>query len=341
MTDTLALAPSIALLAVEETTPATLYGLLEVFSSVGSVWEELTGDRDSVAPLDVRIVASKTTGVKTTSGAIIVADCGLVDFDVIITTDLNFSVLSSPKGLWREETSWLADQYKRGAIVCSVCTGTIMLAEAGLLDGLTVTTHWAAARMLGTCYPKVVVEPSRILSLDGEGHRIITTGGVASWEDLALYLISRFRGQREAIRTAKVFLFGDRSDGQLPFAGLQQHRNHEDAIVQNLQAWLADNYTVQNPVAQMSARSKLPPRTLVRRFRAATGYSPIDYVQTLRMEEAKQILETTTMPVEEIGMEIGYEDASYFRRLFKRRTGITPARYRQRFAGISAMPKGS
>ena len=326
--------PSIALLAVEETTPASLYGLQEVLSSVGTVWEELTGDTDSVAPLDVRIVASKPEGVKTTTGAIIVPDNGLDDADVIIATDLNLSILASPKGRWPTETAWLTDQYQKGAVVCSVCTGAIMLAETGLLDGLTVTTHWAATRMLGTDYPKVNVEPSWILSLDGDGHRIITSGGVASWEDLALYLIKRFRGQREAIRIAKVFLFGDRSEGQLPFAGLQQHRNHQDAIVQSLQVWLADNYTTHNPVTRMSEMSKMPLRTLARRFRAATGYSPIEYVQTLRLEEAKQMLETSSTTIEDISIDVGYEDASHFRRLFKRKTGITPARYRQKFTSI-------
>ena len=109
---------------------------------------------------------------------------------------------------------------------------------------------------------------------------------------------------------------------------------HDDAAVADCQSWIAENYAVANPVSRMVARSGLPERTFKRRFRAATGYAPVEYAQALRLEEAKQYLETTDLPIDDIGAAVGYGDPASFRRLFKRRAGLTPARYRQRFRAV-------
>jgi transcriptional regulator GlxA family with amidase domain len=163
---------------------------------------------------------------------------------------------------------------------------------------------------------------------------VVTSGGSASWSDLALYLIARFRGREEAIRTAKVFLLGDRSDGQLPFSAMMRPHGHGDAVMEDCQAWIAQHYSVASPVTAMIARAALAPRTFKRRFRTATGYTPIEYVQTLRIEEAKHLLETSDLPTDAIAASVGYRDPASFRRLFKRLTGVSPARYRQRFNRI-------
>jgi AraC-like DNA-binding protein len=123
-------------------------------------------------------------------------------------------------------------------------------------------------------------------------------------------------------------------EGQLPFAGARKAKHHDDRIVSDIQTWIASNYHLTNPVTRMVEQSGLSERTFTRRFRNATGYSPMEYIQTLRIEEAKHLLETTASSVEMIAVETGYEDPNFFRRLFKRKVGITPARYRQRFAAI-------
>lgn len=107
-------------------------------------------------------------------------------------------------------------------------------------------------------------------------------------------------------------------------------RQHSDAAIARVQAWLVDNYAVLNPVSAMAEKSGLSPRSFKRRFSAATGYTPVEYVQALRIEEAKQVLETEDLAIEEISALVGYEDPTFFRRLFKRRAGVTPAQYRQR-----------
>jgi transcriptional regulator GlxA family with amidase domain len=180
-------------------------------------------------------------------------------------------------------------------------------------------------------FPRVRVAPAKVVAPAGLEHRIIASGGYGSWTELALYLIARFCGPDEAMRTAKVFVLGDRSEGQLPFAVMGRPRAHGDAAIERCQLWIADHDAAPQPVGRMLEVSGLASRTFKRRFPSATGYTPIDHVQTLRIEEAKHLLETSTTPTDDIGMQVGYADPASFRRLVKRKTGVTPARYRLRF----------
>jgi transcriptional regulator GlxA family with amidase domain len=157
---------------------------------------------------------------------------------------------------------------------------------------------------------------------------------MAAWEDLALYLIASFYGEGMAVKAAKLYLFGDHSEGQLLYAAMGKPKRHDDAVIADTQQWLAKHYDRPNPVAGMVQRSGLAGRSFKRRFKAATGYTPMDYVQTLRIEEAKQMLEATGDAIELIASRTGYQDPGSFRRLFKRLTGVTPGRYRQRFQSL-------
>jgi transcriptional regulator GlxA family with amidase domain len=204
----------------------------------------------------------------------------------------------------------------------------LLLAEVGVLDGLEATSHWGVVPLFHELYPQVRLKPEKVLALAGPEQRIITAGGAASWIDLALYLIAPHCGQEEAVRSSKVYLLGDRSEGQLPFAAMIRPRGHTDAIIEQCQIWIAEHYEVANPVARMAEYSGLIPRTFKRRFQAATGYTPLAYVQTLRIEEAKQLLEATDLQSDQISREVGYDDPASFRRLFQRIVGVTPARYR-------------
>lgn len=327
--------PTVALLVLPESTPASIYGLYEVFDSVGHQWQLLTGEAPAGGRMRPRIVARDGLPPPSTLGLPIPPQEGLGAADIVIVADLAVASDFDPFDRWPEEAAWLRDRYAAGAVVCSVCTGTLALAEAGLLDGETATTHWAASGLIEAHYPKIRLAPQRILTASGEGARILTAGGASAWAELALYLVARFSSGTEAVRAANIFLLGDHSEGQLPFAGARKAQSHDDAIVANAQVWITDNSHRANPVAVMTARSGLAPRTFLRRFKAATGYTPTDYVQTLRIEEAKQMLETGSLSVEAIGFEVGYEDPNFFRRLFKRTTGITPARYRQRLSRIA------
>jgi transcriptional regulator GlxA family with amidase domain len=253
--------------------------------------------------------------------------------DVVIVPDVSLRLSEDPRGRWPEAAAYLKRMHDAGATICSVCTGSLLLADAGLLDRRKATTHWGYVEMFRRYFPQVELEPERIFVADRDAS-VITTGGPATWEELALYLIARYRGEAAAIQASKIWLLGDRSDGATLYAALLRPRRHEDKVIAEAQAWLAENYGLSNPVTRLVERSGLTERTFKRRFKQATGYSPIDYVQTLRTEEAKQLLESSSMTVDEVGAEVGYEDPTFFRRLFKRSTGVTPSRYRQRFRGM-------
>lgn len=325
----------VRLLAVPESTPTTLHAFLEVFSSVGVAWSRLTGQPAEAPRMRVRVVARGTEPFPSPVGPVISPDLALTDAresaDIVIVTDLDLGDGPGDFSRWAEEAAWIRRQLDNGATVCSVCTGSLLLASSGVLDGRDATTHWAAAEMMRAAFPRVRLHPDRILCASGPSQRIVTSGGPGSWEDLALHLIARFCGPQEAVRTAKLFVLGDRSCGQLLFSLLGRPRYHRDAAVGEAQAWIAEHYARKTPVAEMVARSGLPERSFKRRFRAATGYAPVDYVQAVRIEEAKHMLETSDLATDAIAFEVGYDDPSYFRRLFRRKTGVTPAAYRRHF----------
>jgi transcriptional regulator GlxA family with amidase domain len=157
------------------------------------------------------------------------------------------------------------------------------------------------------------------------------SGASTSWHDLVLYLVARHVGPMAAQAMANFMLLQWHADGQAPYIAFRAPTDHGDAVVLRLQEWLRDHYSVPSPVEEMLRLSGLPERSFARRFAKCTGYSPIVYVQHLRVEEAKRRLERTGAPIDEIGWAVGYEDPAFFRRLFKRLTGITPGAYRRKF----------
>lgn len=333
---------SVGLVATPDASSAVLYGLHEVFRAVGRTWGEVTGQRNTPRRISPTIVGTSTRSFRTSLGAPIAPDSTFTDarrVDVAVVPDLNIPAGEGPVGRWPKAAAWLRRQYESGGIICSVCTGSLMLAEAGLLDGHEATSHWSANPLFRKNYPKVKLLTDRVLLPAGKEHRIVTGGGSSAWSDLALYLIARFCGAEEARRIAKIFLFGDRADGQLPFARVVRPSQHDDEVIHRLQLWIAENYASSNPVSRIESLSELKPRTMKRRFKAATGYTPIEYVQSMRVEEAKQLLEATSQSIDVIAGDVGYSDTKSFRILFRRLTGVSPLAYRRRFQSIGTAQK--
>lgn len=321
-----------------------VFGLYEVLGSVGNIWPLLTGEITEVRSIRPQIVARQSEGFMSTIGIPIIPQAVIGEDhrpDVTIICDIELPLKGGPKGRWQDEIIWIRDQVERGGVVCSTCSGSVLLAEAGLLDGQNATSHWSAAELFRDRYTAVKFQPERILCDSGHNGRLITTGGASSWQDLALYLIGRYCGPAEAVRASKIFVIGDRSDGQLPFAAMTRPRKHEDIAIAECQLWIADHYAEPAPVMRMVQQTGLPERTFKRRFKIATGYTPVDYVQALRIEEAKQMLETSDDGIENIAAEVGYEDSSFFRRIFKRQVGLSPAQYRRRFRMIPPVHGGA
>ena len=334
--------PIVAIVAVPESSGAVLYGLFEVFSVFGAAWAEIMGEAQNPAVFDVRIVAPSRDPFTCVGGIPVTPHASLQELDyadAVIVTDLAINPDVCHDDRWPEVKSWLNRIHRAGGTVCSVCSGSVLLAGSGLLDDKPATTHWAYIDHFRRFYPQVKLEAGRVLLPVGEDRRLVTCGGMAAWEDLALYLIAGFYGEGTAVNAARLFLFGDRSEGQLLFAAMTKPKRHEDAVIADIQQWLAEHYDTPNPVTAMVQRSGLAQRSFKRRFKLATGYAPIDYVQTLRVEEAKHMLEATSDAIDQIARNTGYEDPTSFRRLFKRLTGVTPGRYRQRFQSLRGLSR--
>lgn len=328
---------TVALLAVPESTASTVYGMHEILASAGRDWDLLIKGTPGESKIQSVIVSADGNRVRVSNGLWIEPHCALPQCpppDVVAIPDLMVAPEEDLAGRYPAEVAWLKERYAAGATLASACSGAMILAEAGLLDGQDATTHWGYCEALAARYPATRVHPNRALVISGEGQRLIMAGGGTSWYDLALFLIARFLGTEEAMRVARLQLLDWHHVGQQPFAALTRKRQVDDAVIAQCQEWIAQHYERDAPVAAMARLSGLAERSFKRRFARATGMSPIEYVHTLRIEESKQVLETTDLPIEAVANEVGYEDASFFGRLFRRKVGLTPAQYRKRFGAL-------
>lgn len=335
----------VGILAMSRSTASSIYGMQELLSCPGRDWEMLTRGSLGQSLINASIVSLDGKPLELVNGGWVKPARALDDSyrpDVLCILEI---VFNPEKGLAREvcqhEVRWLADYWQRGGMLATACTGAVLLGEAGLLAGQDATTHWGYCDYMRRHYPGVRIHPDRILLASGEGQRLIMAGGGSSWMDLALYLITRFCGAAEAVRTAKVHLIDWRQSGQTAYASTIDQRQSSDALIARCQHWLAQHYDEPSPVAGVVAYSGLNERTFKRRFRLATGLAPIDYVLNLRLEEARHLLETSSASVEAVAEMVGYQDAGFFRRKFRQRLGLTPAEYRRKFAGLRTLPAGT
>jgi transcriptional regulator GlxA family with amidase domain len=328
---------TVAILAFPETTASLVYGMYDLFMSAGRDWEIIVDGKPGPALLRPVIVATRDEPFEAANGVRIAPQAAITEFPtphIVCVPELTIPPGEPLEGRFPQEIDWLQHCHATGATLATACSGAMLLAEAGLLNGNEATTHWAYCDILRRRYPAVKVQAERALVVSGEGHRLVMAGGGTSWQDVALYLIARFVGIEAAMHVAKVNLIDWHTIGQQPFAALTRARQVEDAVISKCQEWAALHYDEDAPVAAMAALSGLPERSFKRRFARVTGLSPLEYIHTLRLEEAKHMLETTEQPVEAVANEVGYEDSSFFGRLFRRKVGLTPAQYRKRFGSL-------
>lgn len=326
----------VALLAMPEVTASTLYGFYDSLCSAGRDWPLMHGQAEAQSPFKPLIVSRDGAPVTGANGVTIRPDAGFADCpapDVVCITDV-MVLPGEPLGdRYGTEIAWLRERHAAGALLASACSGALLLARTGLLDGLDATSHWAYCDALRRDHPGTRWQPDRGLVIAGE--RIVTAGSGVVWHQLVLFLIARYAGPQEAMQVARINLLDINTTSATAYASLTHGAQAADPLVARCQEWAALNYACESPVAQMVALSGLPERTFKRRFTQATGMSPLDYVHTLRLEEAKQMLEAGDAPVEAIAVEVGYQDASFFSRLFRRKVALTPAQYRRRFKPLS------
>ena len=335
MTDSTPLETTIV--AIPETAGSALYGMVDVLSVTGNVWQSLTRTEPMPPPFRVRVVSVGRERFHCGNGVPVEPAAAIEDVDraeIVILPELWLGPDEHLRGRYPALVDWIRARYDAGSCVYSACSGALLLAETGLLDGRDATSHWGYQDLFRRHYPHVRFQPEPNLCFADPDGRIVTAGGTTSWHDLALHIISRHVSPGEALRIAKVYLLKLHDDGQLLYGPLVREQPHTDAVVRGCEAWLEEHFRQTGVVARAVGHAQIPERTLKRRFKQATGLALIDYVQNLRIEEAKRLLESSDQPVDEIGFAVGYEDPSFFRRLFKRRTGVAPARYRRLFQPI-------
>jgi transcriptional regulator GlxA family with amidase domain len=332
-------AADVLIVAVPETAGSALYGMLDVLSAAGNIWQTLARTEDQQKLFRVRIVSTQGNAFACGNGIPVNPDYAVGDdppASIVIFPELWLGPDESIQGRYSELIEWIRRKYREGAALYSACSGAIMLAETGLLDGCSATSHWGYQDLFRKRYPKVRFDPAPSLVHAGPDGRIVTAGGTTSWHDLALHIIARYASPGEALRIAKVYLLKAHDEGQLPYATLVRRAPHADSVVRQCETWMGDHFRELDAIPRVVALSGIAERTLKRRFKAATGNTLIEYLQNLRIEEAKRLLESGSMPVDEVSAEVGYADTSFFRRLFKRMAGLTPSKYRRMFQSLVA-----
>ena len=231
---------------------------------------------------------------------------------------------------------WLKERHGCGATLASVCAGAFLLGETGLLKGRPATTHWFYANDFAERFPTALMDIDKLVIDDGD---LITAGGLMAWTDLGLRLVDRLLGPTAMLETARFLLVDPPGREQRHYSVFSPKLRHGDEAVLKVQHWLQTTGARDVKLDVMADKAGLEPRTFVRRFHNATGLKPTEYCQHLRVGKAREMLEATTRPVEQVAWDVGYEDPGSFRKVFVKVTGLGPREYRQRF-GIAAIREG-
>lgn len=322
------------ILAIPETAGSALYGMVDVLSATGTLWRELVGEEPGHRLIIPRIISVSREPFSCGNGIPVRPELALGEItppEILILPELWLAPTDDMQNRYEDLKDWLRRCYRGGSTIYTACSGSILLAATGLLDGREATSHWGYQDLFRARFPAVRFNPAPNLVVGDPAGRIITAGGTTSWHDLALHIISRHCNPGEALRIAKVYLLKWHGEGQLPFASLVRRQPHADSVVRRLEDWLAKRFGEPHAVAGAVSVCGIPERSLKRRFKIATGSTLIEYVQNLRIEEAKRLLENASTAAEEIAALVGYDNPAFFRRLFKRCTGLTPGAYRRMF----------
>lgn len=319
----------VTVLFLDSTFASTAVGPMEVFQHTGTLWNFLA---EKAQEAQFRVTTASVDGrpVRCDGGIEIrpqTAIAGIRKTDLIFvpTTGLNLDNLGE---IYGPILPWLRKWHKRGAAIASVCTGVGLVAATGMLDGKRATTHWGLADRFREKYPKVRWMPELMVT---EDRGFYCGGGVHAAMDLSLYLVEKFCGHDIAMQSAKAMLIETPRSWQAGFGIVPLKTDHTDEAISRAQEWLHENFR-RNFLLEATARKVgMSTRNFVRRFKHATGDTPLAYLQKLRVAAAKRLLEGDHRTMQEIGDAVGYTDVAFFRQVFERYTGASPSAYRARF----------
>lgn len=319
----------VSLLGFRNTFASSLIGPMDVFFQAGFLWNVLNGI-EPTPYFDVELVSVDGKPIRCLNNVVIephraideVDNSDLIVVSCLVNVEKSLTYCSS-------EVEWLKGHYQRGTEIASVCTGAFLLAETGLLDHKTATTHWGFAGLFQELYPNVVLKPERLITDEGD---LYCSGAMNSGVDLAIYLVEKYCGHEIAVQCSKAMVQDLGRVSQAPYSVFQFQKKHQDEAIRAAQQLIEDNFTEPCDIETLSGTVGMSRRTFERRFKKATGDSPNQYLQRARVEIAKRMLEESGQTFDEIAYRTGYENSSYFRKVFKKQTGLLPTEYQQKFS---------
>ena len=304
-------------------------GLMDALRKTDRAWR-MTRDPDAETIFDIRLVGLDDRPIACLDGVVLhphVAAAELDPPDLVVVPGLDDDLVPSflRNRAW---VPWLAKWHAAGARVATSCTGAFLAADAGVLDGKQATTHWIAADAFRRRFPRVLLTPERMVVDAGD---VISSGGATTFLTLVIYLTERYGSHERAVLAAKVMLIDGERRSQLPYVAFGPSRDHGDQLIHRVQSFMDTHLAAGVTVEELAAHASVSTRTLDRRFKAGTGQTPRGYLQQIRIQAAKRLLETTTDPVDHLRARVGYGDPTAFRRAFTRATGLGPRQYRQKY----------
>lgn len=318
----------VTMLAFDTAPATTITAPMDVFQFAGRFFNAASGEA-STPLFDVEVVTPDGSPVKCANDILITPHRSM---DEVAKTDI---ILIS--AVWDIETTlvkqkkaiqWLQDQYNQGVNIGGLCTGAFILAATELLDGKDATTHWGVTDVFQQLYPQVNLKPERLITDAGD---LFCSGAFNACTDLALYLVAKFVGYEVAIQSAKALIHDIGRVSQAPYTCFNFQKNHNDEAVLKTQRIIENKFHTTVDIEQLAQQNGMSRRNFERRFKNATGDTPLLYLQRVRVEEAKKILEAEDKSFDEVCYQVGYEDSSFFRKIFIKHTGLRPAEYRTKF----------
>ena len=305
---------------------SSIAGAYKIFSKANEYWKasgreevfkiELAGISKKVAFYDGLFSVKPHTHISSVSKT-----------DLIIIPSLNHNYQKAVKAN-KPMIEWIEKQYKQGAEIASICTGAFLLASSGLLDGKNCSTHWSVADHLRTEFPKINVQMDQLIT-DENG--IYTNGGAYSFLNLIIYLIEKYFDRQTAIFCSKVFQIEMDRQSQSPFIIFNGQKQHNDEVVKKAQEYIEKKLYEKISTGHLSSKFAVGRRNFDRRFIKATGNTPLEYSQRVKIESAKKSFEVSRKTVNEVMYEVGYSDIKAFREVFKKITGLSPLEYKNRY----------
>lgn len=307
-------------------TISCIAGSYDLFSRANTYWME--SGKKPLFKIELAGVSNQSeisNGLITIRPQVNIASVRKTDLIIIPSIAHDFKQLAENNILLM---NWMVEQYKNGAEVASMCTGAFMLASSGLLDGKSCSIHWNSVDKLQNLFPKVYVKKDKLIT---DEHGIYTNGGAYSFLNLLIYLIEKYYDRQTAIYCSKIFQVEIDRQTQSAFTIFRGQKSHGDEVVKKAQAYMEDNFYERISVEDLSQKFAVGRRNFDRRFIKATGNTPVEYLQRVKIESAKKAFETTRKTINEVMYNVGYSDVKAFRETFRKITGMSPLEYKNKY----------